>query len=203
VALAEATALGEMHAASFAEDPKHLAFVLARYLFVSKMLAGKDRVLEIGCGDTTGARIVKPVVGQLEGVDIKPYPNQCIQTYLWDFTKAPFSRCRHEWDAAYTLDVLEHIHTENEHKFLKNISICLNDSGVLIVGTPSLESQKYASALSKLHHVNAKTEDDLRNTLLKHFKNVFMFGLNDMTLHTGFGAMCHYRFALCVGPHGR
>src|SRR5712672_4184330 len=41
--------LGEMHAASFATDPKHLGFVLARYKHVSRWLVGMDRVLEVGC----------------------------------------------------------------------------------------------------------------------------------------------------------
>ena len=190
--------LGEMHGASFAEDPKHLAFVLARYLFVSKMLAGKDRVLEIGCGDTTGARIVKPAVGHLEGVDVKAYPNQCIPTQLHDFIEKPLYP---EWDAAYALDVLEHIPPIAERDFLRNISASLKiHTGVFIIGTPSLESQKYASALSQAYHVNCKTEDGLRETLLEHFNNVFAFGQNDTTLHMGFGAMCHYRMALCVGP---
>ena len=61
--------LGAMHSASFAEDPKHLGFVLARYKFVAKMLAGKTWVLEIGCGDCTGARVVKEAVGGLIGCD--------------------------------------------------------------------------------------------------------------------------------------
>jgi hypothetical protein len=110
----------------------------------------------------------------------------------------------HEFDAAYALDVLEHIPPNKERKFLRNISVSLKpDNGIFIVGTPSLESQKYASALSQAHHVNCKTEDGLRETLLKHFTTVFIFAMQDCTLHCGFGAMAHYRLALCVGPYGR
>jgi hypothetical protein len=59
----------------------------------------------------------------------------------------------------------------------------------------------HASEFSRAYHVNCKTEDGLRATLARHFRNVFMFGMNDETLHTGFGAMTHYRLAVCGGPH--
>jgi hypothetical protein len=70
-------------------------------------------------------------------------------------------------------------------------------NGTFIVGMPSLESQVYASEGSKALHVNCKTEQGLRDSLQQYFANVFMFGMNDETLHTGFGALCHYRLAIC------
>ena len=39
----------------------------------------------------------------------------------------------------------------------------------------------------------------MRTTLMQHWNHVFLFGMNDETLHTGFGPMCHYRFAVCTG----
>ncbi len=44
------------------DDPKRLVFMLSRYKFVSKMLAGKINVLEVGCGDGFGGRIVSQAV---------------------------------------------------------------------------------------------------------------------------------------------
>ena len=188
--------LGDMHAASFATDPKHLGFVLARYKFVARMLQGYGRVLEVGCGDTTGARLVKPVVGLLIGVDAHRYESEpCIDVFSHDMIKASFGG---PYDAAYSLDVLEHVAPEDEHEFLANIKKSLVAGGVLIIGSPSKESQVYASELSKAHHVNCKTEDELRDTLWRHFRNVFLFGMNDETLHTGYGPMCHYRLAICT-----
>ena len=102
-------------------------------------------------------------------------------------------------DAVYALDVLEHISISQEDWALLNMREALKRDGVMIIGMPSAESQAHASTLSRMHHVNCKTEDGLRNTMERHFRNVFMFGLNDMTLHTGFGPMTHYRLALCVG----
>ena len=39
-------------------DPRHIGFLLARYKFVAKMLAGRDAVMEVGCGDAVGTPVV-------------------------------------------------------------------------------------------------------------------------------------------------
>jgi len=195
--------LGSMHSESWDMDPKHLGFVLARYKFVSKMLVGKKRVLEIGCGDTTGSRIVKSTVEHLEGIDIDAErmassPSKGtkweIPTKVWNILDGPLPS---NFDAIYSLDVMEHIPPEYETMFLRHIKYMLRDNGVLIIGMPSLESQVYASEGSKAHHINCKSEDGLRLILKQYFVNVFMFGLNDETLHTGFGPFCNYRLAVC------
>jgi predicted SAM-dependent methyltransferase len=185
--------IGAMHAASFVSDPKHLGFVLRRYHFVARMLQGASLVLEVGCGDGTGAQIVKQVVGEWIGIDIDPIGSGV----RWDIARGPF------WtdpiEAVYALDVLEHIPKDKEDIALSNMRKKLKPFGTCIIGMPSKESQPYASALSKQHHVNCKTEGDLRTTMERHYHAVFMFGLNDYTLHDGYGPMCHYRFAVCVG----
>ena len=192
--------LGEMHKASFADDPKHLGFVLARYKFVARMLQGFGDVLEVGCGDTTGARIVQPAVDYLAGIDVVRYPHYHIPTAQWDIIDRPYLNSHDErgWDAIYAIDVLEHIDPNAAPSFLGNIAKSLTPSGVFICGTPSLESQKYASPNSVREHINCKTEHGLWQALAPHFKHVFQFGMNDETLHTGFGPMCHYRLALCI-----
>jgi len=192
-----AAELGPMHAASLVHDPKHVVFVFARYLFVSKMVTGCCNVLEVGCGDGTGAHIVRPVVQKLYGLDLVPplhYPGSFLQGNILA-APVPISG---GWDAVFALDVLEHIKPSDEYTAIDNMVHHLNPSGIVIIGMPSLESQPYASELSKRHHVNTKTEEQLRGTMSQHFRNVFMFGMNDCALHTGFGPMCNYRLALCA-----
>lgn len=196
-----AAELGTMHAASLHADPKHVAFVFARYHYVARMLQGSGNVLEVGCGDGTGAHLVRHVVNKLYGLDVVPpldgYGGRFIRANILD-SAVPIER---GWDAVFALDVLEHIAPDKEHQALANMTQHLNKTGVCIIGMPSLESQVYASELSKRYHVNTKTEDGLRATMLKHFHNVFMFGQNDTTLHCGFGPMTHYRLALCAQKH--
>ena len=193
------TQLGAMHAQSFGTDPKHLGFVLARYHFVARMLAGASSVLEVGFGDCTGARIVKPAVGFWRGLDINPAMNRQNEVWTINALDGPVPKCAgNPWRSVYSLDVLEHILPEQEDRFFENINASLDSIGTVIVGMPSLESQPFASMLSRQHHVNCKTEDGLRKTLKRHYENVFLFGMNDCTLHTGFGPLCHYRLAICT-----
>lgn len=196
------TVIGEVHRGSFAHDPKHLGFVLARYHFVARELYGRGHVLEVGCGDGTGARVVRPVVGKLVGVDKVPMfsGSEPFDAFLHhDMTRG---RVRGSWDGIYALDVLEHVHPFYEAAFLRNMTASLAPHGAVIIGSPSLESQPYASTASRREHVNCKDETAFRRTLLDYFHNVFVFGMNDMTLHTGFGPMCHYRLAICTDVRG-
>lgn len=202
--------LGLMINESWNQDPKRTLFTLARYKFVSKMLAGKDHVLEIGCADAFGTRIVQQTVNHVTAVDFDPlfiqdvkkrldpaWPMEC---FVHDLLKSPVPG---QFDAIFSLDVLEHITPDNEAQFLANIIGSLNDNGVLIIGMPSLESQTHASPQSKLGHVNCKSGDDLAFLFKQHFHNVFLFSMNDETLHTGFSPMAHYLLVLCCGQKSK
>ena len=79
---------------------------------------------------------------------------------------------------------------------MKNISKSLKTNGSLIIGMPTLESQKYASKGSKLGHINCKSKNELKSILSKFFNNVYMFSMNDEVLHTGYDKMSHYIFGL-------
>lgn len=182
-------------------DPKRLAFVLARYKFVARMFEGKRSVLEVGCADGFGSRIVRQHVGGLVAVDIDAKSIEEARTQV--STQWPVTFLVHDmltsylphFDAVYCLDVLEHIPVESEAKFLLNVAA---SAPVAIIGMPSLESQQYASELSRAGHVNCKTGPELKSTLERYWRHVFLFGFNDETLHTGFAPMAHYRMALCV-----
>ena len=200
------TQLGVEKNANWFSDPKRLVFVLSRYKFVAKMLAGKNRVLEIGCGDAFPVRIVLQEVGAVHAVDIDPLFIQDANERMepkWPFTCAVHDiiagPLAEQFDAAYSLDVLEHIAPEHEHEFLKNTVNSLTPKGVLIVGMPSLESQSYASPLSKIGHINCKSGPNFKALMGEYFDNVFMFSMNDEVVHTGYQPMAQYLFALCTG----
>lgn len=204
------TRLGVEKNANWHGDPKRLVFVFARYKFIAKMLSGKKRVLEVGCGDAFPVRIVLQEVGELHAVDIDPLFIEDAQERAdpaWPFTLAvhdmlsgPVSG---EFDGAYTLDVLEHIEHASERRFLDNIVSSLTPEGVLIVGMPSLESQTYAAPLSKIGHINCKKGPEFKALMLEYFDNVFMFSMNDEVIHTGYQPMAQYLFALCAGKRKR
>jgi cyclopropane fatty-acyl-phospholipid synthase-like methyltransferase len=188
------------------DDPKRLGFTLARYKFVAKMLSGAAHVLEVGCADAFGTRVVVQEVKKLTAVDFDPLfvedtkarmsDRWTFECRVHDMLNGPVNG---DFDAAYALDVLEHILPENEERFLRNMAQPLTPHGVMIIGMPSLESQPYASPLSKEGHVNCKTMPDLKALMQRFFHNVFMFSMNDEVVHTGYHKMAHYLFALCCG----
>lgn len=199
--------LGLMTSQAWDDDPKRLAFTLARYKFVAKMLIGRKQVLEVGCADAFGTRIVRQEIGkdsELTAVDFDPVfvedvnrrmrPNWRFNCFTHDLLAGPVPGC---YDAAYALDVLEHIEPEHEASFLNNFCSSLAPRSAAIIGMPSLESQAYASEISRAGHVNCKSMPQLRETMSQHFRHVFMFSMNDEVVHTGYHRMAHYLMALC------
>lgn len=199
--------LGLMANRAYQMNPRNLVFILSRYKFVSKMLSGRNRVLEIGCGDATGTRLVLQEVGGICAVDYDPIFVNDVNMRMdedWkfdcrvhDITTGPVEE--NAFDAAYSMDVIEHIPKELEDKYVENIVRSLKENGTFIVGTPSLQSQVYASEGSLIGHVNCKTQQDLKALLEKYFHNIFFFSMNDEVVHTGFYPMAQYLLALCVG----
>jgi hypothetical protein len=206
------------------EDPKMLLFILSRHKFVSRVLNGAHATLEIGCQEGFGSLLVKQSTQHLVGIDFyAPYIKSCkeridlsgLSFMCHDMLAGPVKfkgslhgvteskvggDDEHEFDAAFALDVLEHIDKSEEDLFLENVCLSLRDSATFVCGMPSLESQTYASEASLKGHVNCKTGPELRTLLRRHFDCVLMFSMNDEVLHTGFFPMSSYLFAVGVGP---
>ena len=199
--------LGLMTNQVWHDDPRRLAFLLARYKFVAKMLSGAGHVLEVGCGGAFGSRIVRQEVRHLTVLDIDPVfvediraravERWPVEAAVHDMLSGPYEG---EFDAAYSLDVLEHIPAAEEDRFLANLTAWHSDAGAAVIGMPSLASQHWASPQSKAGHVNCKHGPDLKATLGRHFRHVFLFSMNDEVVHTGFWPMAHYYLGLCAGP---
>ncbi|MCA9471200.1 MAG: class I SAM-dependent methyltransferase [Nitrospirales bacterium] len=198
--------LGLMSGWSWHDDPKRLVFFLARYKFVAKMLDGCERVLEVGCGDGFGTRIVTQTVKHVTGVDFDPeFVNSAktIMSERWPATYLVHNMLEGPvpgtFDGAYSLDVLEHISKQDESRFIENMVAPLTPHGVMLIGTPSSQSQAYASEHSRIGHVNCKDQKELKVVMQRWFHNVFMFSMNDEVVHTGFHPMSHYNFCVCCG----
>lgn len=199
--------LGPMTGATWRINPRRLAMALSRYKFCSKMLAGKELVAEIGAGDGFCSEVVRREVGRLVLFDYYAQwassASQYGEFYQVDITRQPLICVGYPprgYDGVYALDVLEHIQPQEEDTALRNICKCLTATGVFICGCPSLESQVHASDHSKIGHVNCKSGEALRETMLRHFHNVFMFSMHDEMIGVNFLPMAQYLLAVCVGP---
>ena len=198
---------GLMSSHAWALDPKRLTFTFARYKFVGKLLEGKERVLEVGCADAFATRIVRQMVGHITAIDVDPVfvedarkginERWPIDVVCHNMVHGPVNN-RLPFNAAYALDVLEHIPLDSEDAFLGNMCASLKTrSSIVIIGCPSLESQHLASHISAAGHVNCKSGPELKDTMNRYFHTVCMFSMNDEVVHTGHHAMAHYLFAVC------
>ena len=202
--------LGPWTSYSLINDPKHMCFVLSRYKFCAKMLEGKNTVMEIGSGDGFGLPIIAQVAKKVYAVDwdkrllegnaqrLKHLKN--VEYLHVDFNK---ESPKINADGIFLIDVIEHLEQKTEKVFLNNIVKCLKPGGVLIIGTPNITASRHATARSKVQHINLKSSEILRKLMGKYFENVFMFGMNDEVLHTGYAPMCHYLWAVGTGRYLR
>jgi 2-polyprenyl-3-methyl-5-hydroxy-6-metoxy-1,4-benzoquinol methylase len=203
---AEETTLGPWTSYSLRHDPKHLAFVLSRYKFCAKMLHGKRSIMEVGCGDGFGLPLLAQAAGHVYAVDwdkrlldgnARRLGHLKNVTYVHaDCNEAPPPV---KADALALIDVIEHLEPRCEAAFLENVLGCLPADGIAVVGTPNVTASAYASPQSEAAHINLKTMESLRGLMQRHFRHVFMFGMNDEVLHTGYGPMCHYLWAIGAG----
>ena len=194
---------GLMSGQVWRDDPRRLTFVLARYKFVAKMLSGKKSALEIGCADAFGTRLVRQEVERVTATDFDPLfienaksiadPRWPVDFAVHDMLERRFPET---FDAAYALDVIEHIRPKDELIFTSNIVTSLAPHGILILGCPSIHSQPFASPPSKEGHVNCKDGPGLKSLMEHFFHNVFLFSMNDEMVHTGFAPMAHYLLAI-------
>ncbi len=191
------------------EDPRHLCFLLSRYKFCSKILSGKKNVLEVGCGDAFGSRLVLQTVDKIHAVDFDPlfisyaekqYANESLTISFQELDIIKQSPASGPFDGMYALDFIEHIDAKYEHFVLKNIIKVLTPNATAIFGLPNITALPYASKESKEGHINLKKANSLKIFLKKYFNEVIIFSMNDEVVHTGFFPMANYLFGIGFFP---
>ncbi len=200
--------LGIMSNQAYWQDTRRLLFSLARYKFVSKLFRGRGRALEIGCGDGFCAPLVAAEVDSLVLTDFDEIFVADAKRRLKNFKNivvkkseaTGFNAKSNKFDAVYALDVIEHISPRKQAAFLKSCISAMDRDALLVLGLPSIESQKFASPQSRAGHVNCKSSDQFKRELDRLFGIVMMFHMNDEVVHTGHPGMAHYIFAVCASP---
>jgi 2-polyprenyl-3-methyl-5-hydroxy-6-metoxy-1,4-benzoquinol methylase len=201
--------LGPTSSFIWRNDPRHLCFLLSRYKFCSKILNGKNNVLEVGCGDAFGSRLVLQTVNKIHAIDFDPlfiseakklYSNENLQITFQELDISKSFPVSGPFDAMFALDFIEHIHPTTENAVLKNILTALDSKAIAIFGTPNITSLPYASKESIEGHINLKNASSLLKMLKKYFHDALIFSMNDEVIHTGFFPMSHYLFGIGFFP---
>ena len=199
--------LGLMTNQVWYDDPRRLTFLLARYKFVAKMLSGCHNAGEVGCGDAFGTRIV------LQEVPTSPFmtsirsssrysraPGRALAAESRSARYRSKSRCRASTTRCSAW-MCSSISRPAKNMLLSNLCESLTEDGMLMIGTPSLGSQTYASPLSKAGHINCKSGKRTEGASGKIFRaciHIFHEQMRSFTLVLL--AMAHYFFALCAQP---
>ncbi len=192
--------LGPHYAHQALRSPRHLLFTLARYKFAARMFpVGRTiKVLEVGCNEGLGTMMFAEGGNQVLGVDLDAaaieHANRSLAVHggvsfvCADIIGAALG----DHDAVVSLDVIEHIPPELEDAFLDGLWRHVGAEGFCVVGTPNEAAAAYASEASRIGHVNLFSPERLAAAMGRYFVNVFVFGLNDEVLHTGYFRMSHY-----------
>lgn len=201
--------LGITASHTISRDIKHILFTFSRYKFVAKMIENRENssILELGCNEGLGTLFFQQIVKnyrKIVGIDLDndaiKWAKEHIKAKNINFIEDNFINKKYgDFDVLISLDVIEHINKNKEEDFINTIDINLHKDGIAIIGTPSKFQNQFASQASKIAHINLYDQESLYNLLIKKFNNVFIFGMNDEVVHTGFYPMCSYMIALCCG----
>jgi 2-polyprenyl-3-methyl-5-hydroxy-6-metoxy-1,4-benzoquinol methylase len=201
----ERVLLGPQASYQWLHDPKHLLFVLARYKHAARLIGSASTVLEVGCGEGIGARILAEGRRAYLGID----PDEAAVAVAREaHDPAWFRACslgdvedfESGYDAVVALDVIEHLPADDRALFVRDLDRQCAYGGICIVGTPNATARAYQSEASRAGHHALLDAVELRALLAEQFPVVQVFGMNDEVLHTGFLPMAHYLLAVGIGP---
>jgi len=186
-------------------SPRRLLHLLSYYKFAAKMIGAGKRVADVGCSEGFGTILLAEHASSCVGIDLDrdaiEIANTTVASSKLTFVAADVL---HDdvgrFDAVVALDVIEHIYGEHEDDFVAALAGALGDDGLLILGTPNVTADRYASEHARRGHVNLFDADRLRALGLRHFHNVLSFSANDEIVHTGFSPMAHYLIVVCAAP---
>ena len=192
--------LGTYATFNFLNNPRHLLHALSRYKFAAKMIGLNKKVLEVGCNDGFCTNILAEDAREVLAVDIDT--DAILEANEVSRDKVSFKRLdvcevidaenEYLFDAAVSMDVIEHILPENENLFLDGICAKLNKDSICIIGTPNKTASKFASKASVEGHVNLFDYERLEKVMQKRFYKTLLFSMNDEVVHTGYKSMSHY-----------
>lgn len=194
--------LGKYGSYWFHKTPRRMLHSLSYYKFASKLIGKEKRVLDIGCNEGLGTYVLSKECGYAKGIDFDEKAIQAARQNFqepnirFSFQDILIDSIDDDYDAIVNFDLIEHIYPDNIERFFRAQKSRLTKEGMVIIGTPSEISQKYASNISKKGHVNIYSPQKLKQQMEKHFTFVFLFSANDELVHTGFVDLAHYLIAI-------
>jgi 2-polyprenyl-3-methyl-5-hydroxy-6-metoxy-1,4-benzoquinol methylase len=198
--------LKDVEGISFDESPLDFFILLARYKFAGRLIDRTANVLDAGCGHGLGSVMLGKFAGTVTGVDVdKDLIDYCRDTYghiknltfrVTDLRE--LSVLDRKFDSVVCMDVIEHFTRTDGPSVINSLAGALKDYGTLIIGTPNVRSQEFASQRRKMSHPFEYDYETFRKLLSDSFHRVFIFSMTDEIVSTGFSQLAWYFMAVCV-----
>ena len=158
-------------------------------------------VLELGCGEGLGTVVLAEGGHRVTAIDFDEdaiaHASRALAPTGIRFVHDAFLGKRYgAFDAVASLDVIEHIPPTDEREYIDTVARNLAPHGFCVIGTPNITANQYASKGSQIGHVNLFDAARLTALMETVFHRVFVFGMNDEVVHTGFAPMTHYLMAV-------
>jgi len=179
---------------------------LARYKFVARLIKKTDTVLEVGCGSGLGTIFLGQHSAKVTGLELKEYELKAARkinrrknvTFLKEdfFDYSPSGK----YDVVVAMDVIEHMTAPQAKRLISKMAGHLKPTGMAIIGTPSIYSYKFQSAVSRASHVKCYDQKELTDLVENYFGRTLAFSMNDEMVHTGFPKMAWYYFVIGLVP---
>jgi 2-polyprenyl-3-methyl-5-hydroxy-6-metoxy-1,4-benzoquinol methylase len=191
----------------FNENPLDFFIILARYKFGTRFIKKTNKVIDVGCGHGLGSVFLSKYANSIIGADQDKdlvetnnsnYKNiKNLQFKHFDLLK-PSKSFSNKFDVVISMDVIEHFKKEKLGTVVESYYNLLNSEGFAVIGTPNIASRPYASQRRLDTHEFEFTRDEFEKTLLKKFKNVFVFSMTDEVVSTSFPNMAWFFIAICT-----
>jgi len=191
----------------FNENPLDFFIILARYKFGTRFIKKTNKVIDVGCGHGLGSVFLSKYANSIIGADQDKdlvetnnsnYKNiKNLQFKHFDLLK-PSKSFSNKFDVVISMDVIEHFNKEKLGTVVESYYNLLNSEGFAVIGTPNIASRPYASQRRLDTHEFEFTRDEFEKTLLKKFKNVFVFSMTDEVVSTSFPNMAWFFIAICT-----
>ncbi len=198
--------LNEVEGFTFRENPLDFFIMLARYKFAARFLEKQHNILDAGCGHGNGSVFLKSFCNKVTGGDFdeshveklnKEYANIDNLDFI-PLNLLDVSGKEKMFDAVVSMDVIEHFTKKETDIVASNYAKLVKDGGFAVIGTPNIASAPYASERRLKSHIHEFEAQEFKETLQKHFSNVFLFSMTDETVSTSFNKMAWYLMAICT-----
>jgi ubiquinone/menaquinone biosynthesis C-methylase UbiE len=150
-----------------------------RYYFASRF-AQKKRVLDIACGEGYGSAFLSQYAEEVIGIDSDAATIHHAREKYSSIANLHFETGHCEdsppgnqsFDMAVAFELLEHLDSDDQTRFLKNVRRVLKQEGLFVVSSPDKNEYAEAHQSGNEFHKHEMALSELQEFLGRHFKYV-------------------------------